>query len=199
MKYITKNRKFFNLDVTGLNAVGKFNEYGIPFMEVIKIHDLCIRGISLPIIKVELQKILKSGRDINEYINPFGCNLMFFVNNVEVLKFLLDLGCDANHRSHGFDKSCVDNSTPGTTALHYAGQYFLINSIKVLGNIVEDKNLLDDDEVSAMGYAQMNYDEELMDRRKGRGRYSDKSIQLMGKVLIYMSKKGFVATNYLDK
>ena len=71
MKYITKNRKFFNLDVTGLSEAGKVNEFGVPFIEVIRIHDLCIQGTSLDTIKNELQKILKSGRDINEYLNPF--------------------------------------------------------------------------------------------------------------------------------
>ena len=199
MKYITKNRKFFNLDVTGLSEAGKVNEFGVPFIEVIRIHDLCIQGTSLDTIKNELQKILKSGRDINEYLNPFGCNLLFFVNNREVLQLLLDMGCNPNQRSHGFDKLCVDNSTPGTTALHYSGQYFLVNSIQVLGQIVEDKNLLDDDEVSAMGYAQMNYDEELLDRKKGIGRYSDNSVEFIEKLLIYMGKQGFEPVNYLDK
>ena len=199
MKYITKNRKFFSLDVTGLSEAGKVNEFGVPFIEVIRIHDLCIQGTSLDFIKDELQKISKSGRDINEYLNPFGCNLLFFVNNREVLQLLLDMGCNPNHRSHGFDKLCVDNSQPGTTALHYAGRYFLSHSIHILGQVVEDKNLLDDDEVSAMGYAQMNYDEELMDRRNGMARYTDKSIAVIEKILIYMGKQGFEPVNYLDK
>lgn len=199
MNYITKNRKFFNIDVTGLNQIGKINEFGIPYIEVIRIHDLCIQGIFIDLIKYELQIISKKGRDINEYLNPFGCNLLFFVNNREVLQLLLDMGCNPNHISHGFDKVCVDNSTPGTTALHYAGRFFLGNAIRILGQIVEDKNLLDDDEVSAMGYSQMTYDNELMDRRNGMARYTDKSIEFMEKILTRMNEWGFEPVNYLDK
>ena len=74
-----------------------------------------------------------------------------------------------------------------------------MNSIRILGQIVEDKNLLDDDEVGPMGYAQMNYDEELLDRKNGIGRYSDKSVKCMEKVLTYMREQGFEPVNYLDK
>ena len=55
----------------------KSNEFGIPYIEVIRIHGLCIQAKSLEIIEYELQKIVESGNDINKYVNPFGCNLLF--------------------------------------------------------------------------------------------------------------------------
>ena len=45
----------------------------------------------------------------------------------------------------------------------------------------------------------MNYDEELLDRKKGIGRYSDNSVEFIEKLLIYMGKQGFESVNYLDK
>jgi len=190
---LKRHNKFRNLDVTGLDKLGENNDFGLCYNEVNRVHNLCVSGVSLKTIIQVLNKITSDGMDLNHYINSFGCNLLFFVSDTKVLKALLDYGCNPNHRSNGFDKLCVDNSTPGTTALHYASFYFLWPAIQILSEMMDDKNLLDSDECSAMGYAEHVYNEHLLDKKNGFSKLKDGCFENMEFILSEMKEAGFVA------
>ena len=113
LEHLKNNRKFYKLDVTGTETLSTDNEFGIAYEEIDRLHELCINNTELSEIQMKLNAIKDSGTNINHYINAFGCNLLFFVSSPEVLNLLLEHGCDPEHRSNGFDKSCVENTMPG--------------------------------------------------------------------------------------
>lgn len=190
LEHLKNNRKFSKLDVTGTETLSTNNEFGIAFEEIDRLHELCINNNDLSEIEMELNAIKDSGTNINHYINAFGCNLMFFVSSREVLNLLLEHGCDPEHRSNGFDRSCVDNTMPACTAMHYAGSYFIWSAVQVLAKAMNDPNVLDDDECSAMGYAQHNYDEFVRDKKNGFSSVPDSVLEKMELMLKKMSEMG---------
>ena len=55
---------------------------------------------------------------------------------------------------------------------------------------MNDPNVLDDDECSAMGYAQHNYDELVHDKKKGYSTVPDSVLEKMELMLKKMSEMG---------
>jgi hypothetical protein len=79
---------------------------------------------------------------------------------------------------------------PVCTAIHYAGFYFIWSAVQVLAKAMNDPNVLDDDECSAMGYTQHNYDVLVHDKKNGFSSVSDSVLKKTELMLKKMSEMG---------
>jgi len=157
---LRSKHKLYNLLVICENEDLTHNEHNILYEDIYNLHYLCIKGKEIELIKEKIAKIAKDG-NLNHYINPFGCNLLFFVNNTKVLELLISNGIDIQKHSNTMVDFCFDETTPGTTAFHYACFYFHENAIHFFLKKLKDINLLDTDKCSPLGYLLINMDTHL--------------------------------------
>jgi hypothetical protein len=136
----------------------QLNKHDIPYHKVNNLHKLCMECLDEEHTIETLKELVLYGVKLNQYINEFGFNLLFFVKNKTVIKFLIQHKVNPNHFSNSDKEKYCDCATPGTTALHYACYYHWYEVIETLINNGADINLIDKDNVSPLGYAILDLD-----------------------------------------
>ena len=179
-----------NLDLSSDKTNVGENAYGISFEQVNDLHVSCIRASDPNNVIAQIEALTNKGTDLNQFVNEFGFNLLYFVRNRAVLNALIDAGVNPDHRSNGQDHAFADHATPACTAFHYACYYFYIEAVKVFVEHVSDINVPDEDGFSPMAYAEQTCSDQAQNKKKGARYCGDEKLKAMEQWIAWIEDRG---------
>ena len=179
-----------NLDLSSDKTNVGENAFGIRFEQINDLHIECIRASDPKKVVAQIEALTSKGTDLNQFVNEFGFNLLYFVRNGLVVKALIDAGINPDHRSNGQDNEFVDHATPGCSAFHYACYYYYIEAIKEFVEHVSDINVLDEDGFSPMAYSEQAFSDHTHNKEFGVKYCGDEKLMAMEHWMAWIEDRG---------